>query len=45
LEDRAAFGSGGRDVEEVRLDKGEVWRKPPKELWMLDADIMAMVEL
>lgn len=37
LEDRAAFGSGGRDVEDVRLDNGEVWRKPPKALWMLDA--------
>jgi hypothetical protein len=25
-----ACGSGGRDVDDVRFDRGEVWRKPPK---------------
>jgi hypothetical protein len=35
LEDSAALGSGGCDVEEVRLDNGEVCRNPPKALWVL----------
>ena len=26
----AAWGSGGREVDEVRFDRGEVCRKPPK---------------
>lgn len=36
LDARPVSGSGGWDVEEVRLDRGEVWRNPPKALAMMD---------
>lgn len=43
FEANAALGSGGWDVDEVRLERGEVWRKPPKALLLAAAAAMVMV--
>jgi len=36
FEERATAGSGGLEVEELRLESGEMWRNPPKALDMFD---------
>jgi hypothetical protein len=35
LEVRAVEGQGGWEVEEERLERGEMWRNPPKALGMV----------
>jgi hypothetical protein len=35
LDERVAEGEGGVEVEEERLDRGEMWRNPPKAFGMV----------
>lgn len=36
---RATGGDGGVEVEEERLERGEMWRKPPKAFGMMCLDV------